>query len=170
MFFSSNDVLRAVKISANAKRATNSTRKYCQRLTDVAREINFRSYHELQGVLNRKSRDENLDDIVREVCMRRLPHPSVNYFSFRISTEGGKELVSYFSVSDGVDPSTGRDVRVPDLIDPGQVLLGRQFLPTPIFVVGTGLELLAWQMLWHGRAFIPAELARSNLPRFFRRQ
>lgn len=136
---------------------------YKQRLDQQCRQINFNNFHHFERALL------NLTDheirkissrIMRRACTKILPKPKVAYFEF-IAERG--HSMSYYSYWTGWD-ELGAEIRVPRPLNGfTSVPLLRVQHTTPVYVIETERQLVAWQYEWHGTAYVSATLAREHM-------
>lgn len=164
--FNFKEVVKAIKKQRDDADASAS---HCQLVETRAKALGFQSYHHLRETLKRLPSDEfgNISlKILRKLCSERIPTLDCPYFEFHALP---KNKTGFYSHWIGWNKK-GEEVRVPRPLEGPETARGlRDLSRTPIYVVETSNEVLAWRYNWHATALIPEHLAREFFGSTFNR-
>jgi hypothetical protein len=159
--FQVSEIIHAVKNLASTD--PEHDRSHCQALEFHAKQLGFQSFHHLKESLKRLPSDR-FDKVslklMRQISLRRLPSLNCAYFEF-MAADGNFGFYSYWIGWD----KRGEEVRVPRPLTGAETAAGlRKIAASPIYVVESDKELLAWRYNWLSTALIPEQLARRFFP------
>ncbi|ATP10101.1 MULTISPECIES: hypothetical protein [Aeromonas] len=157
--FAYQDIVAGVKAAAKTNPIENYS--HCQLLNLHSRNLGFQSFHHLQSSLKAVPKD-NFNQIstrlMRKVCASKLPSQDSSYFEFWCHADGSFSFYSYWIGWDRF----GKEVRLPrPLIGLTSVKGLRKQVDSPIYVLESTKEILAWMFGWKGMAYIPESIARK---------
>ena len=165
--FQVTELIDAVKNLASTD--SEHDRSHCQALEFHAKQLGFQSFHRLKQSLKRLPSDR-FDKVslklMHQISVRRIPSHNCAYFEF-MAADGNFGFYSHWIGWD----RRGEEVRVPRPLTGAEAAAGlRKIAASPIYVVESDKELLAWRYNWLSTALIPEQLARKFFPFSFNKQ
>ncbi len=157
--FQFQEVVNAVRDLTSTE--VNVDKSHCQLLEIRAKQLGYQSYHHLRESLKHLPTDQfgkiSLK-LMRQICADRIPSRDVPYFEFQVLP---KKKIGFYSHWIGWDKH-GDEVRIPRPLEGSSTAAGlRDLSKTPIYVVESPKEVLAWRHIWGATALIPSELAEE---------
>jgi hypothetical protein len=168
VMFSPKQLLVAFKSLADSEDAPPGV-GHCQWLDIQARRLGFNNYHDFRERLKAPAArmlGEVSIRLMERVCATKEPSRDDCAYYELIPIDG---QIGFYSYWIGWD-ERGKEVRVP------RPLSGRLSVPkrrkdtsSPVYVVESERELLAWQFGWNAAAYLPEDLAKDHFPSLFDR-